>query len=340
MRNFDYIKLTQIILFSFFVFSCTGKKDSLGMDDEIRVICSETDEPIVRAYLNKIFNDTLYTPAPEPLFKLIFSRPAHYQDLKRYAQIIIAAVDRDNSNSGYRLIKKLLPEHQLNITAKENPVLLTKDLHARDQVYVVINALDKGHLFKDINKNKDLLIRHYEEQFKLRGNRFLFRENQVEDEEKLFTDYRWNIKIPWGWEILRNDKKMKFFWMGSQYPYRWISVNWSDGNIIEDQLSVGEQIWNYPISNYKSIRFNEHMFKLERIYFNDYKGWQCSGVWESIDSLDATGGPFYSYLFYDNLSDRTFHINTLVHNPGKSKAVYIRQTRLIAKSFRSSPQKN
>ena len=144
MRNFDYIKLSHIILVSFFVFSCTGKKDSLGMDDEIRVICSETDEPIVRAYLNKIFNDTLYTPAPEPLFKLIFSRPAHYQDLKRYAQIIIAAVDRDNSNSGYRLIKKLLPEHQLNIKAKENPVLLTKDLHAQAKLSGEITLKGRG----------------------------------------------------------------------------------------------------------------------------------------------------------------------------------------------------
>ena len=60
-------------IFFLLVFSCAGKKDSLGMDDEIRVICSETDEPIVRAYLTKVFNDTLYTPAPEPLFKLIFS---------------------------------------------------------------------------------------------------------------------------------------------------------------------------------------------------------------------------------------------------------------------------
>ena len=54
-----------------------------------------------------------------------------------------------------------------------------------------------------------------------------------------------------------------------------------------------------------------------------------------MDSLDAKGGPFYSYIFYDHHSDRTFHINTLVHNPGKSKAVYIRQMELIAKSFRS-----
>ena len=93
---------------------------------------------------------------------------------------------------------------------------------------------------------------------------------------------------------------------------------------------VGERF-----DNYKSIRFNNHKFKLDRNYFNDLKGWQCSGIWESSDSLEAKGGPFYSYIFYDDQTDRTFHINTLVHNPGKSKSLYIRQMKLIAKSFKS-----
>ena len=317
------------------IFGCAGKKDSLGTDDEIRVICSKIDEPVIKDYLASVFDDTIYTPAPEPLFKLIFSRPEHYEDLKEYAQVIIAAVNRNSTNPGYRLLKKLLPEGQLNNSEDDNPVLLTRDLHAKDQVYVVINASNKEHLFNYLDKNKGLLRKHYDEQFKLRGSRFLFNDNQTQIEEKINEDYGWFLKIPWGWEVLRNDDKMNFFWMGSEYPYRWMSIKWDNGNNINDGLSLGKQIWNFPINHYKSIRFNENRFKLDRIYFNDYKGWQCSGIWESMDSLDAKGGPFYSYIFYDHHSDRTFHINTLVHNPGKSKAVYIRQMELIAKSFRS-----
>ena len=317
------------------IFGCAGKKDSLGTDDEIRVICSKIDEPVIKDYLASVFDDTIYTPAPEPLFKLIFSRPEHYEDLKEYAQVIIAAVNRNSTNPGYRLLKKLLPEGQLNNSEDDNPVLLTRDLHAKDQVYVVINASNKEHLFNYLDKNKVLLRKHYDEQFKLRGSRFLFNDNQTQIEEKINEDYGWFLKIPWGWEVLRNDDKMNFFWMGSEYPYRWMSIKWDNGNNINDGLSLGKQIWNFPINHYKSIRFNENRFKLDRIYFNDYKGWQCSGIWESMDSLDAKGGPFYSYIFYDHHSDRTFHINTLVHNPGKSKAVYIRQMELIAKSFRS-----
>jgi hypothetical protein len=233
------------------------------------------------------------------------------------------------------LLKKLLPEGQLNNSEDDNPVLLTRDLHAKDQVYAVINASNKEHLFNYLDKNKGLLRKHYDEQFKLRGSRFLFNDNQTQIEEKIKEDYGWFLKIPWGWEVLRNEDKMNFFWMGSEYPYRWMSIKWDSGNNINDELSLGKQIWNFPINHYKSIRFNENRFKLDRIYFNDYKGWQCSGIWESMDSLDAKGGPFYSYIFYDHHSDRTFHINTLVHNPGKSKAVYIRQMELIAKSFRS-----
>ena len=335
MRSFYFINSLFLFLLCLLIFGCAGKKDSLGTDDEIRVICSKIDEPVIKDYLASVFDDTIYTPAPEPLFKLIFSRPEHYEDLKEYAQVIIAAVNRDSTNPGYRLLKKLLPEGQLNNSEDDNPVLLTRDLHAKDQVYAVINASNKEHLFNYLDKNKCLLRKHYDEQFKLRGSRFLFNDNQTQIEEKINEDYGWFLKIPWGWEVLRNEDKMNFFWMGSEYPYRWMSIKWDNGNNINDGLSLGKQIWNFPINHYKSIRFNENRFKLDRIYFNDYKGWQCSGIWESMDSLDAKGGPFYSYIFYDHHSDRTFHINTLVHNPGKSKAVYIRQMELIAKSFRS-----
>lgn len=335
MRSFYFINSLFLFLLCLLIFGCAGKKDSLGTDDEIRVICSKIDEPVIKDYLASVFDDSIYTPAPEPLFKLIFSRPERYEDLKEYAQVIIAAVNRDSTNPGYRLLKKLLPEGQLNNSEDDNPVLLTRDLHAKDQVYAVINASNKEHLFNYLDKNKGLLRKHYDEQFKLRGSRFLFNDNQTQIEEKINEDYGWFLKIPWGWEVLRNEDKMNFFWMGSEYPYRWMSIKWDSGNNINDELSLGKQIWNFPINHYKSIRFNENRFKLDRIYFNDYKGWQCSGIWESMDSLDAKGGPFYSYIFYDHHSDRTFHINTLVHNPGKSKAVYIRQMELIAKSFRS-----
>ena len=129
-------------------------------------------------------------------------------------------------------------------------MLLTRDLYANDQVYVILNASNEEHLFFEIEKNKELLRMHYDEQFKKRGNKFIFEDNQIEVEKKLSQSYKWSINVPWGWEVLRDDKKTNFFWMGSEYPYKWISVKWDDGNYIEDELLVGKQVWNYPIDNY------------------------------------------------------------------------------------------
>ena len=143
-------KLNSTIMFLLvFIASCTSKKHSLGMDDEIRVVCSKLDEPIIREYLSSVFNDTIYTPQPEPVYKLIFSRPYDFVDLKKYAYLIVAAVKRNDSNAGYRLLKQLLPKNQYNNSKNDNPMYLKRDLYAKDQVFIVINALNEDHLLKE-----------------------------------------------------------------------------------------------------------------------------------------------------------------------------------------------
>ena len=327
------LNLTVIFLIVF-IASCTSKKHSLGMDDEIRVVCSKLDEPIIREYLSSVFNDTIYTPQPEPVYKLIFSRPYDFVDLKKYAHLIVAAVKRNDSNAGYRLLKQLLPKNQYNNSKNDNPMYLKRDLYAKDQVFIVINALNEDHLLKDFDKNKESIQAHYNEQFNNRTNRFLFKDPQINEQKKLKLNFGWNIKVPWGWEILKSDEKARLFWMGAQYPYRWISVNWEYGNNINDQLNVGNIFWRSSKKHFGSIDFSDFQFELEKIYFNKLPGWRCTGVWSSNDSLEAKGGPFQSFIFYDSQSDRTFHINTLVYNPGKNKASYIRQLEYIAKSIK------
>ena len=86
MKNYRLTILVLLIL----ALSCSSK-NSLGFDDEIRVVCSQLDEPLVRKYLSSVFNDTLFTPQPEPAYKLIFNRPSDFNDLKKYAHLIIVA---------------------------------------------------------------------------------------------------------------------------------------------------------------------------------------------------------------------------------------------------------
>ena len=110
MGFYQKLNLTIFIGTLLFLDGCETKREALGSDNEIRVICSELDKEDIRKFLTSIFTDTIFTPEPEPLYYLKFSGPETYNNLKTQAQVVVAAVARDPGNSGYQLVKKLLKD--------------------------------------------------------------------------------------------------------------------------------------------------------------------------------------------------------------------------------------
>ena len=98
------IPLLTIAIFN----SCDKRREALGADNEIRVLCSEIDKEKIKNNLSIIFNDTIYTPQAEPYYYLRFTKPETYKDLKGQNNLIIAAINQDKENSGRQLIRKLL----------------------------------------------------------------------------------------------------------------------------------------------------------------------------------------------------------------------------------------
>ena len=155
-------------------------------------------------------------------------------------------------------------------------------------------------------------------------------ERQEELEVKLSSNYDWTMKIPWGWELIKNESDKSFFWIGQELPFRWIAVHWRKGNFFskEDALEYAQ---DFPQNYFESIRYNPDYLQIEFDDFNSESAYKIFGLWESIE--DAKGGPFQGYLFYDYENDRTFYISYIVFNPGGKKAFYLRQMEMIAKTI-------
>lgn len=329
--------INQILIFFIFVFltGCDKKREALGADNELVVVCSDVDKDAMYRFIKSVFDDTLFTPQPEPYFKLRFVKPSGYVDLKAQAYILVGAIGDDLHNDGVKLIKKLLPESQYNETFENDPILFTRDLYASNQLYLIINAKDEDQLKKATPPKKDWLKAQFSNQFAKRQSQFMFQNaRRTEVEASLSEKYGWTMKIPWGWEVIKDSSDAGFFWLGKEMPYQWLSVQWEDGQTVEvtDGLNVGNKIWAYPETFYNNIRFHDYKFKMQKVYFDRKKAWKISGIWESIK--EPQGGPFLSYIFYDKSSDKTFHLNMLIYHPGKDKSIFLRQMELIAKSFR------
>ena len=337
------IKLKLKILFLSILisqFACEFKRDALGADNEIRVICSEIDRDIVESYLKQIFIDTIFSPEPEPYYYLKFSEPESYNKLKKQAKIVVAAVNRGAGNPGIKLINKILPKNQFEDMIENDPIILAKDVYANNQLFMVINASSSNQLIETIKIKKNFFRQTFHDEFVKKQKKYIFGEDRNKGiEDTLSTYFGWKMKIPWGWININKTIDSNFVWLGKEMPFQWIGVSWSEGNLISQMntLEVGEYLWSWPKIFYKNIQFNEYKFKLNETSFNGYTSWRAVGIWETINKKESKGGPFCSYLFFNKILNKTFHINYLLHNPGKDKSIHMRQMDLIIKSFTISP---
>ena len=324
-----------LILLLIFITACESKREALGADNEIRVICSDIDKKVLREYLSLIFNDTLYTPEAEPYYHLKFSEPDKFNQLKAQSMVIVGAVMQDD-NSGLKLINKLLPDSQFKSTLKGDPVILGKNVYAKKQLFMIINASSEDHLMSSLEQKRNQFRKYFNDQFIERQGRFLFGDDRNKGlEDSLKSEYGWTLKIPWGWDRIKNLPDSNFVWLGREMPFQWIGIGWIEGNILSSELSAGDFIWNWPKDNYKTIQINNYKFELDKTNHGDTFAYRAQGIWETVSLKESKGGPFRSYLFYDSSNDLTYHLNFLIHHPGDDKSIFMRQMDMIIKTFRT-----
>ena len=325
-----------LFLLTIFISACDNKREALGADNEIRVICSNIDKKVLKKYLSLIFNDTLYTPEAEPYYHLKFSEPDKFNQLKGQSMVIVGSIKQDD-NSGLKLMNQLLPDSQFKSTLRGDPVILGKDVYAKKQLFMIINASSEDHLMSSLEQKRNQFRKHFNDQFIERQSRFLFGDDRnTLLEDSLKSEYGWTLKIPWGWDRIKNLPDSNFVWLGREMPFQWIGIGWIEGNILSSELSAGDFIWNWPKDNYKTIQINNYKFKLDKTNHGDTFAYRAQGIWETVSLKESKGGPFRSYLFYDSVNDLTYHLNFLIHHPGDDKSIFMRQMDMIIKTFRTS----
>lgn len=311
------------------------KPRAQGADNELVVVASFENRNAIQKVLTTIFNDTLYTPQPEPYYRTVWTDPENFNDVKNHVNVIVAAFGDDKRNMGVKLVKNLLSSAQYKSTMDgENQLIFAKDVFARNQNYLIMNGLTIDKLLERAEDQGPWLKKKYDDLFFKRQGVHLFGKSsrQKKLEKELEEKYAWTMKIPWGFTVIANSAEQQFFWMGRDIPYRWLAVQWEDGLSYTDSASVDDHVKRLIPEYFEIVRYVDYLFKIEPVEFNNWGAWKITGLWESIE--EAQGGPFISYLFYDEATDRTFFIHLMIFHPGKDKYLLLRQVDIVAHSFR------
>ena len=322
------------IVLLIFLNGCNLKRESIGADNEIFVFTSKENRSDILRLMETIFNDTLFTPEPEPFYKIKFSSPNVFKNLNRQSNLVVASIGNNLLNPDTKLVRSLLGAERFQETISGNKhFIFSEDQFAQNQLFMILSGVSVDDIIQNIH-GKELWIKdQFDKKFNRRQKKFLFQDLRREEiEEKLLKKYDWTINIPWGWEIIQEHQDSNWVWLGKEMPYQWISILWQDDLITSDSLNVYQFELNFPQKYYGNIQYNEYKYSIQQSEFQDWQGWKISGIWESLE--EAQGGPFLSYIFYDGVTNRTYHINYLIFYPGNNKSIYMRQLDLIAHSFR------
>lgn len=313
--------------------SCETKRESLGAENEIVVISSETDKDVITGFLRSIFHDTIYTPQPEPYYQIRHVSPDGFTDIKRQTLLVIGSIGDDLINPGTRLVRDLLGVKQFRQTLDgDHQIIFTRDQFAQHQLFMILSARTEDELADALEGKEDGIKSSFDNLFRERQSRFLFeRSRRTKLEERFLNEYNWSLKIPWGWELIRDSTNANFVWLGREMPYQWIGIHWDNGLTVENRKEAETKSRKFAASLYQSIRFTDYNLKVEQVDFQHWTAWKIAGLWEHIE--EAQGGPFLHYIFYDGVSDRTYQINGLIFYPGSSKGMMLRQIDLIAHNF-------
>ncbi len=326
--------MTRILIVFFALLitqACEYKRDSIGGNDDIIVLAAKEDREEISSLLSVVFNDTLLTPSPELFYNIKFAEPESFAALKTQTNLIIASIGDYELNPATKLARDLLGESAFKKTLRETPLILSRNQFAKNQLFMIISGDNYQQINDYLLQNNTFIKQQFDENFfKKQAQYFLDNERQEELESSIYNSYGWTMKIPWGWELIKNDIDKSFFWIGQELPFRWIAVHWREGNHFSKEDAF-EYVSNFPQNYFNSIRYNQDYLNIEFDDFNSESSYKVYGLWESIE--DAKGGPFQGHLFYDYENDRTFYISYIVFNPGGKKAFYLRQMEMIAKTI-------
>ena len=321
-----------IILLPFY--SCDIKRNSIGADNELMVLASDKHKETAVSFLEKIFSDTIFTPQPEPVYKIRFAKPENFSKLKRQSNLVILSLGNDMRTGGTKLIRNLLGKKKfLETLSSDNYIILSENQFAKNQLFMIISAPDEQLMMESLDGQENWIKSLFEEKYDRRQKTYLFRDARQNDfENKLMESYGWNIKIPWGWEKINEGPDSNLVWLGKEFPYQWFCVSWKEQPNTLDSSFVAKEVFEFPLEIFKTIQFDNYMFRLLRGDARSWYDWKATGIWESID--EPKGGPFSLFFKFDELNQRVFIINALIHYPGENKSNYMRQMELMSSTIR------
>ena len=350
------LRLLVVCACLFFIISCTETKNeadrvsllppAVGGGNEI-ILVMDTNE--WNGEVGDILRRTLSNPYPvlpqkEVSFLVRSVTPSAFLGLlKKHTNVLVVA-DFSNTSPQSEKLRSFFSDESIK-KVEQTPSLykfIYPNVYAKDQEIFYFFAKDRTTLIKNLNNHKREILEHFnaKERKEIREKLDVRRNRAYEG--LLSKKKSMNMIVPKGFEEAANTSN--FLWL--RHPEIDFDKNiivatrsyvsreqFEPQNIIKWKDEIAKE-WLYgdPADRQTYVETETLIPPLQDTV--DFKGRfaiETRGLWKTHNK--SMGGPFISYVFYDEKQQKLFYIEGFVFAPGKKKRPYMRELETILWSF-------
>ena len=311
---------TIIVLFVLFFSSCGTLHDAKGKYNEIILVSSNQDKKLSFKYIEKLFSESVHTPSEEFLYTINWIKPSHFKDYLEYRNLFFISISEPKDSTIDLLVDNFKDYYKEDI-------FILNDVYARNQTLIFLSSQDSLDMVNDFLVHQKWILNNFDYNISKGMESYIYRNGRNKElEKKLDKYYEIESKIQKDYMIIKDQyTDKKFVWIGRGYPYRWVTFNKLDRiselNIWYDfKESISKNMPNVKITdNYKNMLYeSDDIIKIQGLYEEEYSN---------------SGGPFITYVKFDNERKETFIVSGFVNNPGKSKIRLLKELEIQIKNI-------
>jgi len=331
-------KIIGLMLSLILLFGCYPQVDRKGPERDIFVFAEFEDWKPLEKTLRSTFERIIRTPQLERIFTLHLVDPQRMSEYTHRKNLLIVGTLTTGGKIG-KLLEGMLRDPEIRRGVEEGRyfVFQKKNEWAKDQLLLVLVSKDLEALAEKVQENADRLFElmdsHYRNYVK---KRMFARLERKSIEKQLLKKYGWRVRVQHDYFIGYESAKERFVFLRRRFPERWLFVAWidtTDTSFLTEEwcLDMRDEIGR---KFYGNDRINREFTTVRESHFLGRPGYEVVGLWENEEKV--AGGPFKSYVFYDEATGRVYYLDIAVFAPGQRKVPFLYQLDIMAHTFKTA----
>ncbi len=287
-------------------------------------------------------------PQEEAAFNVRYVSPRHFKGFMKLYPNIIFVTTLDDRSRDSRVMRTYFTENSLEQIRENKDIFMfaRENEFARGQQVLHLFSQTEESLMQKLEQNKEKLYQYFLEFERDRLSQKLF--SGLPGKE--LTNYvqkrhGFRLHFPAGYEVAI--EKEDFIWLRMLDPdidkSIWVGYQQYDDenvftaeNILKLRSQFGKKyIWGSDSTTYMKTELNVPV-ETREVNFNGHYAIEMRGLWRLNEMV--MGGPFISYTFVDEATNRLYYIEGFVYAAGEDKREPIRELEAILHTFKSTAE--